>query len=103
MKRFIKLVLVVGFGAVLYGCPADSKHEISGTVGVEIDITEAEFTQINGINYFRTTQAGIVTACMALDPSTLYSNGWFSIPVQNAIRTDTGAPYTAEELANCPQ
>lgn len=100
MRDMKKLLLLPFIVILAMANQCDTDHKVSGTVGIEIELTEVEFAQINGINYIRTIQAGIVTGCMSIDPSTLYADTFQPITIQNAFRQTS---YTAEELANCPQ
>jgi len=97
MKKLLLIPFIVLF-AMANQC--DTDHIVNGSVLVDVPQTTVEFAQINGINYIRTIQATVVTGCMAIDSSTLYSDVFSSLTDQNVLRLTT---YTVEELSNCPQ
>lgn len=96
-KLLLLLPIIVLF---VMGNQCDTDHLVSGTVTVDVPQPEGEFAQINGINYFRIIQEGIVITCIALDPSTLYDPLFLPLDEQNLLRI---TPYSVEELTNCPQ
>lgn len=79
----------------------DTKQDISGNVIVDVPQVRSEIRMNNGIFMVReVNQIGIVSNCMAVDPSTLYLDSWEDIELQNTQRISA---YTAAELALCPQ
>lgn len=97
--KTLKLLLILPIMALfLMAGQCDSDQTVSGSVTLEVPQVRAEFAQINGINYIRTIQAEIITACIALDPSTLYLATFELIGDQDDQRITN---YTAEEIAVC--
>lgn len=95
----MKYLLIPIFALFIMGNQCtDTDHTVSGSVSVDAEYSKAVMRQVNGINYFGESLGGVITDCMALDPSALYEGIWQEIIIQNENRT---TPYTQEELDNC--